>query len=261
MNLLFVGDIVGPAGTDYVVERLPGLRRVHGVDLVVANAENCAGGDGTNEGVGMDLASIERLFAAGVDVVTSGNHAWDHPDADRVLALPRVLRPLNLPTGPSGRGLCEVEVAGETVTVVNLSDTQAVPEALPAYSTWRDTAPTGTVIVDFHGGIPTEKAGFAWAVDGEVAAVIGTHTHEPTVPLRRWPKGTGFVVDVGMTGPTGGYGGFRPEVYAARLPGRGPDTLPYRVAHGPIVLGAVLLRIENGHTERIVRLGDEGSAG
>lgn len=255
MNLLFVGDVVGPAATAYLVAALPGLRRAHAVDLVVANAENCAraGADG-NEGVGMDLPSVERLVAAGVDVVTSGNHAWDHPDADRVLALPRVLRPHNLPPGRSGTGLCSLDVGGERVTVLNVADTQAIPDALPAYAAWREAAPPGTTIVDFHGGIPTEKAGFAWAVDGRVAAVLGTHTHEPTLPLHRWPNGTGFVVDVGMTGPTGGYGGFRPETYAARLPGTGAERLPFRLAEGPIVLGAVVLRIEGGRTESIVRL-------
>lgn len=258
MNLLFVGDIVGPAATDYLAARLPTLRHDHAVDVVVVNGENCSvTGKDPLTGFGMSFAQIELLLGAGVDAVTSGNHAWDGPEADRVLAHPRVLRPHNLPPGRAGKGVLRLDdVAEEPVTIVNLADTGAIADALPVYSAWCGIGVTGTVVVDFHGDHFDEKVGFAFAVDGTAAAVLGTHTHEPTLPLRLLPGGTAFVADVGMTGPEGGWGGIDPAYAVARVKGEvvGPHHKRFELASGPVTLGAVLLRILNGRTVEITRI-------
>lgn len=258
MNMLFVGDIVGAAATTLVAECLPELRREHRLDLVVANAENCA-----PSGLGMTVELIELLFESGVDVITGGNHSWDSPESESALSHPRVLRPHNLLGGVPGRGLLSLEVSSQTVTVLNLADacalrsTKAVSgKVLPTYPCWLAADCKGTIIIDYHGDHVTEKQIFAYAVDGEVAAVLGTHTHEPTLPLHILPGGTALVTDVGMTGPLGGVQGFAHGNFVAGLKQKGnPFALPLPTpTEGPIVLGAVLLEIEGGKTRQIERL-------
>ena len=224
MNVLMIGDIVGPSAVAYLAERLPRLRRDYDVHLVVDNAENCAISAPTpRKGFGMTVELVERLMDAGVDIITSDNHGWDGPEAKIVHRNPRVLRPCNLPDGAMGKGIATLEVGGEPVSVLNLGSTTAVmPDALPVYQSWSATKLEGTVIVDFHGDSAWEKMEFATAVDGRVAAVLGTHTHEPTVNLHVLPGGTALVVDVGMTGPSGNPGGFPLEHFAAKLKDEDP---------------------------------------
>jgi metallophosphoesterase (TIGR00282 family) len=257
MNVLMVGDIVGPEAVAYLAERLPGLRQDRDVDLVIANAENCALSAPTPyRGFGMTVELIERLLAGGVDVVTSGNHGWDGPEAATVHRHPRVLRPHNFPKGTTGKGVVALEVGGEPVSVINLgSPTAAMPKALPPYGSWLAAVLEGTVIVDFHGDSAWEKMEFATALDGRVAAVLGTHTHEPTANLHVLPGGTALVVDVGMTGPSGSPGGFPLTHFAAEMKGEDPGGLPpFELATGQTILGAVLLCIEDGKTLHVERI-------
>ena len=257
MRALFIGDVVGPAAVGYLVDRLPRLRADLALDVVIANAENCG-----PTGIGMTVALVERLKTAGVDVVTSGNHAFDGPEVASVLALPRVLRPLNLADGVLGRGSITIDVAGEPLTVLVLADRDALALA-PAvaafgrrpWDAWTAADRPGTVIVDYHAQSDMEKHAFANAVDGVAAAVIGTHTHEPTLPLHLLPSGTALVADVGMTGPTGGIEGFDAGRFVEIVRGTPPSAArPVGVASGPIVLGAVVLDIEAGRTTAIRRV-------
>jgi metallophosphoesterase (TIGR00282 family) len=265
VNVLMVGDVVGPRAVDYLAERLPRLRRDLGVDLVVANAENCAvTGPTPWRGFGMTVGLVDRLLEGGVDAITSGNHGWDGPDAEAVHAHPRVLRPLNLPRDVIGKGMLTLEARGEAATVVNLgSRTAVMPKALPLYESFATADLEGTVIVDLHGDSAWEKMEFATAVDGRVAAVLGTHTHEPTLNLHILPGGTAFVADVGMTGPTGFPGGFPLTHFAAEMKGEDPGVLPpFELSAGSTTLGAVLLSVEDGKTSHVERVGwPEGGRG
>lgn len=260
MNAIFIGDIVGPAATAYVAARVPELRRSHDAALVIANGENCAVTATLLESAfGMTEEAVETLIAGGVDVITGGNHSWDGPAAESVLAHPRVLRPLNLPLGTPGKGAVTLEVGHERVTVVNLTDPGTIPAAEPVWAAWLALEAAGelarTVIVDFHAKHAATKQAMALAVDGRVAAVLGTDTHEPTLHLRLLPGGTAQVSDVGMTGPTGGAGGISARYRLAKLKGVPAAELPPpEPATGPIELGAVLLRIEHGRTQAITRL-------
>ena len=258
MRVLFIGDIVGPAAGAWLVERLPGLRAAHQPDLIIANAENIAFLPGRTNGpglFGMTLALIEPLLAAGVDVITSGNHAWDTSPAETAVvhAHPRVVRPVNMPAGVPGRGFVTVDVKGEPVTVVNLATPDAIAEALPLAQVWRSLDLPGTIIVDVHAESMIQKHVVAHGLDGAVAAVLGTHTHEPSLNLLLLAGGTGFVPEVGMTGPSGGGQGMPGEIYRALWAGGTWNSLT-ELAPGEIVLGAVLLEIENGHTTAITRL-------
>jgi calcineurin-like phosphoesterase len=262
MNVLFVGDIVGPEAAGYLAERLPTLRRQHGADLVIANAENCAvTGPSPMNGFGMSAEAVDLLLESGVDVITGGNHSWDGPEAEETLSRPEVLRPHNVPGASPGKGALTVDAAGGRATVLNLlSETARLPDKLApdptpphgAYEAWRRSSEgsgaLGAVIVDFHGDSSWEKASFAAAVDGEVAAVLGTHTHDPTLRCHALPGGTAFVAEVGMTGRLGFTGGgFDPAHFAAALKGEDLGSLPpYELSTGPMALGAVLVRIEGG---------------
>ena len=257
MNILMVGDIVGPDATAYLAGRLPELRRAHDVDLVIANGENCAiTAAAPVAGFGMTTELVDLLLGSGVDVLTSGNHGWDGPRAAAVHRHPRVLRPHNVPAGLAGKGLVTLEVGGEPVSVLNLaSERGLLPDALPVYAAWRALARRGTVIVDFHGDSAWEKMIFATAIDGEAAAVLGTHTHEPTRLLHLLPGGTAFVADVGMTGPTGSPGGFPLRHFAAAYRGEDAGALPpFALASGPMTLGAVWLRVEGGRARELRRV-------
>ena len=198
---------------------------------------------------------MDLLLGSGVDVLTSGNHGWDGPESEAVHWPPRVLRPLNAPPGLPGKSAIVPAVGGEPVTVLNLCDAVAMPGAAPVYRSWLAAEGRGTVIVDFHGDSTWEKMIFATAVDGTAAAVLGTHTHEPTINLHLLPGGTGFVADVGMTAATGSPGGFPLTHFATKY--RGDDWRglpPYELATGPVALGAVWLRIEAGTTREIRRV-------
>ncbi|KAA2252850.1 YmdB family metallophosphoesterase [Solihabitans fulvus] len=258
MIVLFFGDIVGEEATDYLIKRLPQLRAHHRVDLVIANAENCA-----PNGLGMTQWQAKALLDNGVDVITGGNHSWDSEESVCALDNPRVLRPLNLADGVPGRGVLTVDVDDEQVTVVNLADECAMKSVkatkgkwLPAYASWAAVDAPGTVFVDYHGDHVMEKQIFARAVDGQVAAVLGTHTHEPTLPLHVLPGGTALVTDVGMTGPTGGVQGFGYDIFVAGLRKTGnPFELGVpRPVSGSIALGAVLLEVAGGRTISIQRV-------
>lgn len=256
MNVLFIGDIVGPLAVDYVIRRLPELRARHSVDLVIANAENChVSGRIPSSGFGMDQLSIERLLSSGVDVITSGNHAWDAPNSENILSHPRVIRPFNVPSRYPGKGIVTATIAGEVVTVINVADQSSIPDSLPAYPAWPQTDVKGTIIVDFHGGDVMQKLGFAHAMDGRVAAVLGTHTHEPTQTLHLLPGGTALVIDVGMTGPTTGWQGIDPaHLIAWYREEDATELAPFELAKGPIELGSVLLKVEGGRTADIRRV-------
>lgn len=256
MRVLFIGDVVGPQAVRWLAERLPALRGRHAVDVVVVNAENAAvTGPCPRDGFGMTVALVAQLVEAGADVVTSGNHAWDGPEADRVLTLPQVLRPLNVPPSWPGRGVLELQAGSERVTVANLTDASAIEEATPLWPAWEGVGRRGTLLVDLHSGSVNGKLAFAAAVDGSAAAVLGTHTHEPTCDLHVLPGGTAVVSDVGMTGPGGGVQGIESAHMAVHARGEACAGLPpFELAGGPIVLGAVLLDVADGRTRAIQRV-------
>jgi metallophosphoesterase (TIGR00282 family) len=202
MRLLFVGDIVGKPGRQLLRRGLAPLSRHYGIDLVVANVENAAGG------FGITRETAQEILSCGVHVMTTGNHVWDKKEAlEYIAGEPRLVRPLNYPAGAPGRGVhVATTAAGGRVAVVNamgrvhmpLVDDPfaALPQALDAIR-----AETAVVLVDFHAEATSEKVAMGWYLDGRATAVVGTHTHVQTADERLLPGGTGYITDVGMTGP------------------------------------------------------------
>jgi metallophosphoesterase (TIGR00282 family) len=202
MRILFIGDVVGRSGREAVAARLPALRHALRIDLAVVNAENASHGFG----LAPDMAAA--LFAAGADVITLGNHAWDRKEIIPYIAeTPRLIRPLNYPPGTPGAGAVVADVSGRRALVLQAMG-RLFLDALDC--PFRGTADVlakhrlgGTVsaiLVDFHAEASSEKMAFAHFLDGRVSAVIGTHTHCPSADAQVLPGGTAFQSDAGMSG-------------------------------------------------------------
>jgi hypothetical protein len=238
MRILFVGDIVGRSGRTVVAERLPNLIRDWQLDLVVVNGENAAGGFGITEAIYRDLLDL------GVDAITLGNHAWDQKEALVFIErAPKLIRPVNFPSGTPGRGSAVIEARnGARVLVVNaMARTYMDPLDDPFAALDRELAAcplaksADAIVVDFHGEATSEKQAMGIFCDGRASLVVGTHTHVPTADLRVLPGGTAFMTDVGMTGDFDSVIGmakdeplqrFLRKISSARFePASGPATL------------------------------------
>jgi 2',3'-cyclic-nucleotide 2'-phosphodiesterase len=203
MNILFIGDIFGSPGRRIVADHLEDIVKTNSIDLVIANAENSAGGFGITPSI------AEDLLALGVDVLTSGNHVWDKREIfDYLGRQPRLLRPANYPEGP-GKGLIAIRARnGIECAVLNLQGrTFMTPIDCPFRTADRILSELDASIkvkfVDFHAEVTSEKVAMGWYLDGRVSAVVGTHTHIPTADTRVLPGGTAYQTDCGMTGPYG----------------------------------------------------------
>src|SRR5262245_59068606 len=203
MRLLFIGDVVGRSGRKVVLEELPRLKKRYRLDFVVINGENAAGGFGITEPI------LEDLLAAGADVVTLGNHAFDQKEALVFIARqPRLLRPINYPPGTPGRGSGIFKAAnGADVLVINAMGLVFMPElADPFRAVEAEVAACGlkqgadAILVDIHAEATSEKQALGHFLDGRVSLVVGTHTHAPTADERVLSGGTAFMGDLGMCG-------------------------------------------------------------
>ncbi|UCD34966.1 MAG: TIGR00282 family metallophosphoesterase [Nitrospiraceae bacterium] len=246
MKILFIGDIVGKPGRKAVRESVPDLVNKLKIDFVIANGENAAGGFGITRSVG------EELFALGIHVLTSGNHIWDKKEA--VTYIPkesRLIRPANYPAGVPGESSVVMKTAsGEKIAVLNLSGRVFMqPLDCPFQTSQREIAAlkqeTKVIVVDFHGEATSEKSAMGWFLDGEVSAVIGTHTHVQTADEKILPRGTAFITDVGMTGPVDSVIGVRKEQIIGKFLTHVP--VRFETASGAAVLSCVVVDI-NGKT-------------
>jgi metallophosphoesterase (TIGR00282 family) len=210
-SILFVGDLVGGLGRRTLLGLLPGLRERLAPTWVVVNAENVAGG------LGITPKLADEIFAAGVDVITLGNHAFHRREIYGYLdATDRILRPANYLSVQPGHGHCVVERDGLRLGVVNLSGNVFLRAGRPAFLEAdavleRLRGKADHVLVDMHAEVTSEKVALGWYLDGRVTAVVGTHTHVPTADARVLPGGTAYITDVGMTGPRGGVIGVKRE--------------------------------------------------
>ena len=253
MKILMSGDIVGRLGRNTVENVLPDLRKDLGVDLVVANGENAAGG------FGITPDTAKQLIKSGVDVITSGNHIWDQRAIVPYLEDVKfpIMRPMNYPTSTPGKGYF---LAGD-VLVVNLLGRVflgAFDCPFVAVSTLLDELSDNmplVVLVDFHAEATAEKEAMGWHLDGRVSAVVGTHTHVPTADTRILPKGTAYVSDLGMVGPLNSIIGADPNDAMGRFLDQVPRRLSM-VIDGPARFNSVLLDIDDqsGDTISISRV-------
>jgi metallophosphoesterase (TIGR00282 family) len=243
VKVLFIGDIFGEPGRRTVARAVPKLVAQRQIDIVIGNGENAAGGFGITP----ELA--EELFDLGLAVITTGNHAWDKKEIlDYFPREPRLLRPANYPSGVPGQGSVVVESAGgEQLGVLQLMGRAYMPTLdCPFQVAKRELAAlkkrTTAVIVDMHAEATSEKMAMGHYLDGEVVAVVGTHTHVQTADDQILPKGTAYLTDIGMTGPLHSVIGVKKELAIEKFLTGMPRR--FEVASGPSVFCAVLLELD-----------------
>jgi len=257
VKLLFIADIVGQPGRRAVKELVPRLRQQHGVSLVVGNGENSAGGSG------ITVNTAQEIFAAGVDIITSGDHLWDQKEVMGLLdSERRFVRPLNYPPGTPGQGSAIFEAPGlPSVAVVNLQGRTFMPAlenpfhaVLAEVERLRRT--TKVIFIDFHAEATSEKVALARMLDGRVSAVVGTHTHVQTADEQIFPGGTAFLCDGGFTGPHESVIGREIEPIIRRFMTNMPQK--FEVAKGRVLLQGAVVEIDEltGHAKGIQRVSE-----
>lgn len=255
INILFIADIVGQPGLDITIQLLPGLKQKYKANFCVANGENGA------KGKGLTLSIANKYFEAGVDVITSGNHIWENPAyyTDLVNS-ERVLRPLNYPEGNPGRGYTLFTTSDAVkIGVINLQGRTFMysincPFRTATWAIGKLKKDTNVILVDFHAEATAEKSALGWYLDGQVSAVIGTHTHVQTADERVLPQGTAYITDVGMTGAFDSVIGMKTEIAIQRFMYATPRK--YQLAEENLRLcGAVVaVNLETGKATSIRRV-------
>ena len=243
MKLLFIGDIVGEPGRRAVKQLVPVLRERHGLDVVIANGENSAGGSGITP------RTAAEIFSAGVDIITSGDHLWDQKEVMDLLAHePRFVRPLNYPAGTPGQGSTIFQAENRPpVAVLNLQGRAFMAAIENPFSTarvevarLRQTTPI--IFVDMHAEATSEKIAIARMLDGQVSAVVGTHTHVQTADEQIFPGGTAYLSDAGFTGPQESVLGREIEPVIRRFLTCQPQR--FEVAKNRVMLHGALIEID-----------------
>lgn len=241
MRILLIGDIVGRPGRKALSALLPGLLEKYSPHAVIANGENAAGGRGLTRKVAAEL------FSQGVDLITMGNHTWGNREIFQFIETEeQLVRPLNYPPGNPGRGWARLQTQEGPLVVVNLlgRTNMAGPidcpfQAMEEFLAQSSEAP---VVVDFHAETTSEKAALAWFLAGRVSAVVGTHTHVQTADARVLPGGTGFITDLGMTGPINSILGVQTQIIVDRFRTGLPQR--FEVAQGPAQLAGAFVELD-----------------
>ncbi len=254
MNILFIGDIVGRPGRRVVKKFLPKVLADFSVDLVIANAENAAGGLGATPEI------LDELLKLGIQGFTMGNHTWRKKTIFRVMDTLPIVRPANFPPGVPGKGSRVLRLQdGRSLGLVNLigrvfMEPYGCPFAQADLELEKLRAETPIILVDFHAEATSEKIALGWHLDGRCSAVLGTHTHVPTADTWIMPGGTAFQCDVGMCGPRHSVIGTERKKVIHRFITGMPEK--FEVADGLAQLNAVYLEIddENGRTRQIERI-------
>jgi metallophosphoesterase (TIGR00282 family) len=245
MKILIIGDVVGKAGRRVLRSGLQTLKRQHQPEFTVVNAENAAGGFGVTKKV------LDELLSGGeIDLLTSGNHIWDKPEALELIEdEPRLLRPHNYPKGTPGKGWAVAKASnGVEVGVLNIMGIVFMQPTLDCpfrcadqvFETKSDSLKV--VLVDFHAEATSEKVSMGWHLDGRASAVIGTHTHVPTADERILPDGTAYLSDVGMTGCYNSVLGMEKDKVLKRFLHQVPER--FEPATGPAVLCGAIIDID-----------------
>ncbi|KAF1297840.1 metallophosphoesterase [Enterococcus sp. JM4C] len=243
MRLLFIGDVVGSMGRQMLTDYLPKMKKKYRPQVTIANGENAASGRGITEKI------YKKFLQDGVDVVTLGNHTWDNRDIFEFIDdAKKMIRPANFPEETPGQGMVFVRVNTIELAVISIQARTfmtAIDDPFKKAEELVNIAQERTpfIFVDFHGETTSEKQAMGWFLDGQVSAVVGTHTHVQTNDARILPNGTAYLSDVGMTGPYDGILGMKREAVLERF----ITTLPQRfevVEQGRSLLCACVIDID-----------------
>ncbi|MFP4016350.1 MAG: TIGR00282 family metallophosphoesterase [Halanaerobiales bacterium] len=242
MKVFFIGDIVGRTGRTAVYKLLPPIIKKEKPDLIIANAENSAGGFGLTRRVADDL------FSYGIDILTMGNHTWDKKGIlDFIDEYPRVIRPLNYNKNVPGKGWTIIDINNLKVAIVNFIGQVFIMGNNSPFDTYdkyieQIKSEADIIIIDFHAEATGEKLAFANYVDGQVAAVLGTHTHVQTSDNMILPGGTAYMTDIGMTGAVNSILGMSRDRVIERF--RTQISISYKVARGDYKIEGAMIEID-----------------
>lgn len=254
LKILFIADIIGEPGRDIVKKTIPELKQEYGIEFIIANGENLAGGKGITKSV------AEELFSAGVNAFTLGNHTWERKEIDGIINDERVMRPANYPQNVPGKGFNIFTVSGNIkIAVVSLMGRVYMPlsdcpfhAAESIISQIKSQA--NIIFVDFHAEITSEKQAMGWHLDSKVSAMLGTHTHVQTADERILPGGTAYITDCGMCGVQDSVIGVDKEIIIKRY----LTGIPYRfnVPSGKSIFNGCVIEIDTvtGKSNSITRV-------
>ena len=253
MKILTIGDVVGRRSIDYLSQKLRRMKTNLGADFVVCNGENAS------EIHGISARDADALLDAGADIITLGNHAFGSRDVYSLLddRSAEIIRPANYPATCPGEGYTIREVSGLRLLCMNLSGTAFLDPLDNPFTTVdrileRTRGTYDVALLDFHAEATSEKLAMGYHLDGRVQIVFGTHTHVPTADARVLPKGTGYITDLGMTGPQNGILGTDAEAVLHKMRTHLPSR--FSVADGPITAQGALFTLEDQKPWRCLRV-------
>ncbi|MPW25810.1 TIGR00282 family metallophosphoesterase [Alkalibaculum sp. M08DMB] len=241
MKILIIGDVVGRAGRNIIQQELTNLKSKYQVDITIANCENASGGNGLTE------KNAKEFFENGVDIITMGNHVWDKKDiVNYIDDYTNLIRPANYPDPCPGKGYTIFEKNGIKIGVINISGIVYLNNLICPFTTIdaileEISSKCKIIILDFHGEATSEKIAMGYYSDGRVSLVYGTHTHVQTADKRILPQGTGYITDVGMTGPFDGVLGVDKDIIIQHLKSRRP--VKFEIATGIMQINGLYVEI------------------
>lgn len=253
MKVLCIGDVVGSVGSEFLRKTLPGFKKLKGIDFVICNGENSADGNGVLP------TSAEYLFKSGVDVITLGNHSFQRKEIYSFLDEEEaIVRPCNFPSPSTpGRGYCTIDLGRTSVTVINLMGQEFIDIRVdnPYYAIDEilKKVDSKIIIVDMHAETTSEKKAMGYYLDGRVSAFFGTHTHVQTADECVLEGGTGYITDVGMTGPVVSVLGVKKEIIINRFKTKLPER--FENAEGECMVNCIMFDIDEktGKTKKVER--------
>ncbi|MDO4975511.1 MAG: TIGR00282 family metallophosphoesterase [Alphaproteobacteria bacterium] len=254
MNILAVGDIVGAIGIQELQKRLQKVKKEYNVDFTIVNGENAA------EGMGITEKNFKDILSSGADCVTMGNHTWGKKEIFKFIDHPKLIRPANYPEGVCGKGYNIYKCKGKKIAVINAMGRAEInilidnPFSVIKTIVDRIKEEADIIILDFHAEATAEKKAMGYHLDGEVTLIFGTHTHVQTADEQILEKGTGFITDIGMTGPKNSIIGMDKDAALKRFITALPER--YKIATGEAIFNSVLFEIndETNKVEKIERI-------
>ncbi len=250
-KILAVGDVVGPDAVKYMGEKLWSFRKENGINMVVCNAENAAAGNG------LDIESADKLLSSGCDILTGGNHIFKRREIRRYLDMNRsVIRPANYPYGTSGNGYTFANIDGYRILVINMLGTIYLEPLNCPFGTAdrildREAGRFDFAVLDFHAEATSEKIALGRYLDGRVNVIFGTHTHVPTADETILPNGSGYVTDLGMSGPPDGVLGVRADIIIEKMRTKMP--VKFELAEGATEVNGVVFTLDT-QTKKTVKV-------
>ena len=253
MNILAVGDIVGAVGVKELQKRLQKIRQEYNIDFVIVNGENAA------EGMGITEKNFKDILSGGADCVTMGNHTWGKKEIFKFIEHPKIIRPANYPEGVCGKGYNIYKCKDKKIAVMNAMGQAEInimvdnPFEVTSKIVEKIKNEADIIILDFHAEATAEKKAMGYHLDGKITAMFGTHTHVQTADEQILEQGTGYITDIGMTGPKDSVIGMNKEVALKRFRTALPER--YQIATGDAMFNSIMFKInESDKVESIVRI-------